>query len=125
MDPRGFNELKLQKEMKSYRDRIVEHMEKRKAYLHPAEKKEEEVGKRMSTRTKHQVDQTTTRRCLAWHNNTALEELGHLHSEQPRPRKGGRKEKVEKIIVEERETRSEARGRKEKNLGRQGSRYQF
>ena len=125
MDPRGFNELKLQKEMKSYRDRIVEHMEKRKAYLHPAEKKEEEVGKRMSTRTKHQVDQTTTHRCLAWHNNTALEELGHLHSEQPRPRKGGRREKVEKIIVEERETRSEARGKKEKNLGRQGSRYQF
>jgi Williams-Beuren syndrome DDT (WSD), D-TOX E motif len=125
MDPRGFNELKLQKELKGYRDRIVEHMEKRKAYLHPAEKKEEEVGKRMSTRTKHQQDHTTTHRCLAWHNNTALEELGHLHSEQPRPRKGGRKEKVEKILVEERETRSETRGKKEKNPGRQGTRYQF
>jgi hypothetical protein len=124
MDPRGFNELKLQKEMKLYRDKIVAHMEKRQDYLHPSEEKKEESGKRMSTRTKHHHDHTA-HRCLAWHNTFAIEELGHLHSEQPRPRKAARKEKAEKFVVEERETRSDTRGKKEKSLGRQGTRYQF
>jgi hypothetical protein len=124
MDPRGLNELKLQKEMKLYRDKIVSHMEKRKEYLHPTEEKKEEVGKRMSTRTKHQPEHTT-HRCLAWHNTTAIEELGHLHSDQPRARNRGRKEKVKEVIIEERETRSDTRGKKEKGLGRQGSRYNF
>jgi hypothetical protein len=123
-DPRGLNELKLQKEMKNYRDKIIRHMEKRQAYLHPAEeeKKEEPVtGKRMSTR-KQQHDDHKEYRCLSWHNNTALEDLGHLHSDQPRARKPTKKEKV---IVEERETRSESKSKKQKTTGRQGSRYDF
>lgn len=123
MDPRGLNELKLHKEMKSYRDKIVNHMEKRNEYLNPTEEKKEEpvTGKRMSTR-KQQHEEHKEYRCLSWHNNTALEELGHLHSEQPRARKPTRKEK---IVVEERETRSESRNKKQKTVGRQGNRYDF
>lgn len=117
LDPRGFNELKLQKELKSYRDKIVLHMQKRKEYLHLGEdKKEEHVsGKRMSTRTKHHQE-PTTRRCLSWRNTTAIEELGHLHSDQSRPRKPSRKGKATAIID----------GKKApKPLARQGSRYDF
>lgn len=33
LDPRGFNELKLRKELVNYRDKIVKNMENRKAYL--------------------------------------------------------------------------------------------
>ncbi|KAK4106490.1 glycosyltransferase family 57 protein [Parathielavia hyrcaniae] len=35
LDPRGFNELKLRKELVNYRDKIVKNMEHRKAYLAP------------------------------------------------------------------------------------------
>lgn len=124
LDPRGLNELKLQKELKTYRDKVVAHMEKRQEYLHPSEEKHEVGTKRMSTRTKHQPEQAA-HRCLNWHNNTALEELGHLHSDQPRPRKARKEKIVEKLIVEERERRSDSKGKKEKPLGRQGSRYNF
>jgi len=40
LDPRGFNELKLRKELINYRDKIVTNMENRKAYLAVAEEKE-------------------------------------------------------------------------------------
>jgi Williams-Beuren syndrome DDT (WSD), D-TOX E motif len=125
MDPRGFNELKLQKELKAYRDKIAFHMQKRKEYLQPSEEKKEEVvvtGKRMSMRTKHHQEHTS-HRCLSWRNTTAIEELGHLHSDQPRARKPNRKEKA-LTIVEERETRGD-KGKKTKPLGRQGTRYDF
>jgi hypothetical protein len=145
LDPRGVNELKLQKELKNYRDKIVLHMEKRQQYLHPeqAQKDDEKdeaaaaaaespPQKRMSTRTKHHPEKSATatelsnvHRCLNWRNYAAIEALGHLHSDQPRPRKArGKAEKViEKVIAEERETRSETRGRK--GGGRQGGRYGF
>jgi len=127
MDPRGLNELKLHKEFKNYRDKIVRHMEKRKEYLNPSKEEEEEdepvVGKRMSTRKqKHSESEHKEYRCLSWHNSTAVDELGHLHSDQPRARKPTKKEK---IVVEERETRSESRNKKQKTVGRQGSRYDF
>ena len=35
LDPRGFNELKLRKEIVMYRDRIATHMEARKTYVGP------------------------------------------------------------------------------------------
>ncbi len=38
LDPRGFNELKLRKELINYRDRIAKNMENRKAYLATPEK---------------------------------------------------------------------------------------
>ncbi|OLN83075.1 Imitation switch two complex protein 1 [Colletotrichum chlorophyti] len=106
LDPRGFNELRLRKEIVAFRDKIVQHMENRKKYLTSAEpqpepEKEEKRkdkkenrrdSKRMSTRGRHHepTPEPTNYRCLAWENTTAVEELGHLHSEPPpppRPRK--------------------------------------
>ncbi|KAB5558006.1 ATP-utilizing chromatin assembly and remodelling N-terminal-domain-containing protein [Coniochaeta sp. 2T2.1] len=123
LDSRGFNELKLRKEIVNYRDKIIKNMENRKEYLKTAEEKAAETAasteaqadqeeeddspkrhgkgsKRMSTRGARSAAQTATPeparpafRCLAWENTTALEELGHLHSEQPPPpkTKGSRK----------------------------------
>ncbi|KAI9742628.1 MAG: hypothetical protein M1818_003769 [Claussenomyces sp. TS43310] len=117
LDQRGFNELKLQKEMKSYRDKIVAHMDARKEYLHPSEEKIEDLpGKRMSTRTKHHADHSA-HRCLSWHNTTALHLNGHLHYDQPRARKPAASRKKAVEVVEERETRSETK-KKEKGAGR-------
>lgn len=126
LDGRGFNELKLHKELKLYRDRIVKHMEKRKEYLNPTEEKSvDSAPKRMTTRRKEQHVDHTAHRCLAWHNNTALEELGHLHSDQPRARKPAKKAQPAPVVEEERTTRSEAKSKKQKGLGRQGTRYEF
>lgn len=104
LDPRGFNELKLRKELLLYKDKIVANMENRAQYLASQEEasdgKEKETGKkeevkRMSTRTKAQADPEPAHfRCLDWTNTMAIEELGHLHNEPPpppKPRKGGRK----------------------------------
>ena len=41
LDPRGFNELKLRKELVNYRDKIAKNMENRKAYLATAEAEKE------------------------------------------------------------------------------------
>jgi hypothetical protein len=98
LDPRGFNELKLRKELVNFREKIVKNMENRKAYLTPpAEPEKKEEAKRMSTRTRTaQTPEPPHYRCLLWQNTTAMEELGHLHSEQPppaRPRKQTKKSK--------------------------------
>ncbi|KAL0931951.1 ddt domain-containing protein [Colletotrichum truncatum] len=99
LDPRGYNELRLRKEIVAFKDKIVLHMENRKQYLASAEPEEKEEkkekrrdSKRMSTRGRQQepTPEPTNYRCLAWENTTAMEELGHLHSEPPpppRPRK--------------------------------------
>ncbi|KAJ0325978.1 hypothetical protein Brms1b_000195 [Colletotrichum noveboracense] len=99
LDPRGFNELRLRKEIVAFKDKIVKHMENRKNYLASAEPEEKEEkkekrrdSKRMSTRGRHHepTPEPTNYRCLSWENTTAMEELGHLHSEPPpppRPRK--------------------------------------
>ncbi|KAI0432217.1 ATP-utilizing chromatin assembly and remodelling N-terminal-domain-containing protein [Xylaria sp. FL1042] len=102
LDPRGFNELKLRKELLLYKDKIVVNMENRAQYLGsqdgPSNEKEtdkKDEAKRMSTRTKAQVTPELTHfRCLDWTNTMAIDELGHLHSEPPpppKPRKGGRR----------------------------------
>lgn len=124
LDTRGFNELKFKKEITNYRERIVERMEKRKEYLKKVEEEIVDTGKRMSTRTKHHQD-VLPYRCLQWHNTTAIQELGHLHSDQPRTRRPAKKAKEPTPVIEERETRSETKGKKQKTLGRQGTRYQF
>ncbi|KAL1874281.1 hypothetical protein Daus18300_003645 [Diaporthe australafricana] len=122
LDPRGFNELKLRKELVNFSDRILKHMENRQAYLaaNEAEAKaaEEEreketktngtTGKRMTTRTRNAAtpEPTPQYRCLQWENTTAVEELGHLHSDQPPPappkaKKGGsRKKETAKGLIE-------------------------
>ncbi|KAI0023145.1 ATP-utilizing chromatin assembly and remodelling N-terminal-domain-containing protein [Xylariomycetidae sp. FL0641] len=98
LDPRGFNELKLRKEILVYKDKIVTNMENRTKYLGPEDtdekeevERKEDSGKRMTTRTKAQSSpEPTALRCLEWTNTMALEEIGHLHSEAPPPPKGRR-----------------------------------
>lgn len=118
LDVRGINEIKLSKELKLYRDRIVNNMVKRKEYLNPAEDKSVDSGsKRMSTRKKEQqTDPTAAYRCLSWHNTTAVAEIGHKHSEPSRPRKPTKKAAPPPppVVEEERQTRSDAKGKKEK-----------
>lgn len=120
LDPHGFNELKLQKELKIHQENIKTHMVKRREYLNPSEeKKEDDTKKRVSTRAKQPPPSHAAHRCLAWHNTMAIDELGHLHSQQPRSRKPTKKEKM---VVEEREARGEARGKRDRGSGRQGTR---
>ena len=154
LDARGFNELKLRKEIVAYRDKIIKNMENRKEYLKEAETKAEAdapapseepdespkrggKSKRMSTRGARSAAQTATPepaaatfRCLAWENTTALEELGHLHSEQPPPprkqsKKKGRESAASAAAVEVVAEPVTTRGKAGKALGRQGTRYQF
>ncbi|KAF7545926.1 hypothetical protein G7046_g9450 [Stylonectria norvegica] len=86
LDPRGFNELKLRKELLNYKEKIAQHMVNRKAYLsqtEDVEKKEE--TKRSSSRIREKTPEPPHYRCLQWENTTALEDLGHLHSDPPPP----------------------------------------
>ena len=85
LDVRGVREIKLRKELSGQRENILVHMRKRQQYLAKSEDRSEpsEPTTRVSTRTKVYVD-TTSHRCLAWKNTTAIRELGHLHSE-PKP----------------------------------------
>lgn len=113
LDPRGFNELKLRKELVNYSDKILKHMENRQKYLGTAEPEKkvtaetngvngsnEKTSKRMATRTrKSPTPEPPQPRCLQWQNTTAIDELGHLHSEPPVPvapkaKRGGNKKKV-------------------------------
>jgi len=118
LDSRGLQEMKLKKELILFRDRIAHNMEKRKAYLSPSaedvEEKATESGKRMSTRKKEVPVDPTGQRCLAWHNNMAVEELGHLHSDQPRARRPAKRAAAAIVVEEERTTKSEPKGKKEK-----------
>ncbi|KJZ73461.1 hypothetical protein HIM_07255 [Hirsutella minnesotensis 3608] len=114
LDPRGINELKLRKELLVFRDKIAAHMTNRKQYLSAAAEgeasaadgkdKKEETTKRMSSRIREKTPEPPNYRCLQWENTMALEELGHLHTEQPpRPRA--------KKLSKKREAAAEAAGR--------------
>ena len=90
LDPRGFNELKLRKELVGFRDKIAANMENRNEYLsaHEDEKeKKEETSKRTSSRIRDKTPEPPSYRCLQWENTMVLEvdEQGHLHSEPPPP----------------------------------------
>ncbi|KAF8455383.1 ATP-utilizing chromatin assembly and remodelling N-terminal-domain-containing protein [Terfezia claveryi] len=120
LDSRGERELRLKKELELYRKKIVNGMEKRKAYLTPiddASGSECATGTRMSTRGKIYLD-PSAHRCLIWQNTTAVDELGHTHYDQPvKKPKGSRKS-----------TGIDDKGavnRNGKPLGRQGTRYNF
>ncbi|KAI9783611.1 MAG: hypothetical protein M1816_001317 [Peltula sp. TS41687] len=112
LDVRGDREVKLRKELQSFRGKIMEHMEKRKEYLETDGKKNmaDEPMKRVSTRTKT-PDGETQYRCQRWRNKMVLNELGHLHSEEPKARKSAKR------TGNTRDTK--------KPLGRQGTRYNF
>ncbi|CAM1510353.1 Fc.00g006880.m01.CDS01 [Cosmosporella sp. VM-42] len=101
LDPRGFNELKLRKELLNYKEKIARHMENRKTYLAralDADKKEE--TKRMSTRIRDKTPEPPHYRCLSWENSTALEELGHLHSDPPPPPRARKQTRKREILLD-------------------------
>lgn len=120
LDGRGNREMRLRKELQMQREKIAIHMKNRRDYLNGVDKSGDGPAVRVSTRKKTYVD-PGMHRCLAWNNTTALEELGHLHSDQPKPRKA-----TKKGGASDRTSRSSGGGNgKGKSLGRQGSRYQF
>ncbi|RFU75627.1 ddt domain-containing [Trichoderma arundinaceum] len=104
LDPRGFNELKLRKELVAYRDRIAAHMENRKKYLagdadeDEGDKKEE--PKRTSSRIREKTPDPPGYRCLQWENTMALEELGHLHGDPPPPPRSRKQTKKREAMTE-------------------------
>lgn len=114
LDMRGFNEVKLLKELRLYRERIIRNMNKRKAYLNPADSDSVESGKRMTTRQIHKHSDQTVHRCLDWHNTTAVREFGHLHSDQPRTRKSAKKAAAAPVVDDDVRTRGDAKGKKRK-----------
>ncbi|KAI1005140.1 hypothetical protein K3495_g3079 [Podosphaera aphanis] len=89
LDVRGFNELKLHKELKLYRDRISSNMENRKKYLN--RENLECIDPKTKVLSTHQKGPSPKYRCLEWFNSMALAETGHLHSEQPRLRRSTKK----------------------------------
>ncbi|CAK7208582.1 hypothetical protein SBRCBS47491_000140 [Sporothrix bragantina] len=128
LDPRGFNEMKLRKELVSFRSKIVTHMKNRKKYLslpdaeeangstNDTDKDKEEApeepatngtGKRKSTRSRAAPTtpepSPTVLRCTQWTNSMALEDLGHLHSEQPPPARSRKQSRKKEATVEESE----------------------
>lgn len=111
LDVRGDRELKLRKELQSFRGTITKHMEKRNDYLEDDGKKRmaDEHVKRVSTRTKTYGGETRYR-CQRWRNTMVLNETGHLHSEEPRTRKTAMR------------TGNTRDTRQAKPLGRQGTR---
>jgi len=115
LDPRGFNEVKLRKEIVNYRDKIAKNMNSRKEYLglarlpSPTSRNEEDKkeNKRMSTRgsrTAATTPEPPAYRCLNWQNTMAIDELGHLHVDEPppvRPRKQTAKKREAAVIEAE------------------------
>ncbi|CAK7269345.1 hypothetical protein SEPCBS119000_003522 [Sporothrix epigloea] len=126
LDPRGFNEMKLRKELVSFRSKIVTHMKNRKKYLllpdtdetngdaNGTEKDKAEAaveplangtGKRKSTRTRAAPAMPeplpTVLRCTQWTNSMALEDLGHLHSEQPPPARSRKQSQRKEATVDD------------------------
>lgn len=103
LDPRGFNEMKLRKELLGFRERIESHMERRQKYLAGAkERRDEEETKRTSSRIRDKTPEPPGYRCLQWENTMALEELGRLHSDPPPPPPRARKQaKKREAVVEE------------------------
>lgn len=119
LDARGERELKLKKELELYRRKIVDGMEKRKAYITHVEDapNADSATTRMSTRGKIYFD-AAVYRCLKWENTTAVEELGHNHHDhQVKKMKGNRKN------ASADDKSAAVKGGKP--LGRQGTRYNF
>lgn len=117
LDERGNREKVLRKELQSFREPIIEYMGKMKEHRAEVEQNKAEgddSATRVSTRTKTYIDLEATKdQCLLWTNSIAREQFGHIHSEQPRPKKQRRGEPKVKVPV----------GKNGKPLTRQGTRY--
>lgn len=98
LDERGLREKVLRKELQTYRDRIVEYMEKMRKHLSESEKtkdEEEENTTRVSTRNKTYIDKDAVKdRCLLWTNSIMREEYGYNHSEEYEPPKKAKAKSV-------------------------------
>jgi hypothetical protein len=96
LDDRGIREKALRKEVQTWRDVMVDCMDKLKAHLN--EQVDDSEGAiippvRVSTRTKTYVNLETTQWCcLKWHNSMAVEEFGIRHSDGMK--KKGRPKKI-------------------------------
>ncbi|KAL6717115.1 hypothetical protein ACLMJK_005030 [Lecanora helva] len=127
LDIRGSREAKLRKVLQLEREKIANHMRKRQEYLQVDDKSESsEPTTRVSTRTKTYVD-ATGHRFLQWKNNTAVNEIGHLHYEPKPPtykKKRGVAE-VKKPLIDDEPRQTRATNRQGKFPTRQGSRYNF
>lgn len=128
LDVRGSREAKLRKVLSADREKISIHMKKRQEYLHGDDKKSEtsEPATRVSTRTKTYVE-PSGHGFLQWKNNTAINEIGHLHCE-PKPATNKKKRgvaEVKKPLIEEEPRQTRATNRQGKVPTRQGSRYNF
>ena len=123
LDDRGEREKKLRKELVEWRDVVVKYMEAHKKFMdEEAAKKleaDEDHATRISTRNKTQEDQTASReRCLKWRNTMAIEENGHLHSEnKPKPKN--------KIPLRQPKGLAVPVNRSGKPVTRQGEKYSF
>ncbi|KAK8159211.1 putative chromatin remodeling complex protein [Phyllosticta citrichinensis] len=88
LDDRGSRELKLKKELTAWQDQIVEYMVNWRAHMEDMEAQklaEGDEDKRIKTRQKatHAENDASRYWCLRWENSYAVDELGHLHSEEP------------------------------------------
>ena len=88
LDIKGVRENKLRKQLQAFHTHIEEGMIKRQAYLNPPKDESREVSeepvKRASTRkSAATVELPPLRRSDKWHNTMAVNEEGHIHSEEP------------------------------------------
>lgn len=112
LDPRGFNEIKLRKELVAYRERIATHMKHRIKWItgkdleaEEDDKKDESKDESTRVRTRPRARDRTPEyrnpfRCLQWENTMALDELGHLHSEPPPPPRSRKQTKKREAMAE-------------------------
>lgn len=112
LDPRGFNEIKLRKELVAYRERIATHMKNRIKWItgkdleaEEDDKKDESKDESTRVRTRPRARDRTPEhrnpfRCLQWENTMALDELGHLHSEPPPPPRSRKQTKKREAMAE-------------------------
>jgi len=88
LDDKGVREKALKKELMLWDDEITKRMTKLKEHKDSEKDKDEEMEEpvsRISTRHKTYIDADAPGpRCLKWHNNDAIREMGHLHSDSPR-----------------------------------------
>lgn len=92
LDDRGEREKKLLRELREWRDEIAKYMEVRKKFFEEEATRRLELDEEQATRihTRHAIQKdrsAAAERCLKWRNTMAIEQLRHLHSENPqRPR---------------------------------------
>ncbi|KKY23289.1 putative ddt domain protein [Diplodia seriata] len=99
LDDRGHRELKLKKELGVWQDSIIEYMVNWKNHLSEvqAQKTVGEDTTGIQTRKKTYTDNDSSRYwCLKWENTYALEELEHLHSQQPPPKTKAKNSRTKK-----------------------------